>query len=201
MPGPVAHLLKQRTAHLHQRVESTVGIADDLSATRLQAVLGRFAGFWRANERPIDEWAVRDRDVAARLQWARRRRGEALRLDLLQLGLSVAGIAELPEPPAVFDEVDRYDVLGWLYVSEGSTLGGAVIDRVLRSRPATAALRMRTFTPYLEGPGPMWRAYLAVLDELAGADGAHTERALAAAEGTFRALNAWLAPIGAERAA
>jgi heme oxygenase len=199
--GPVARLLKERTAPVHERVEAIVGFRDDLSADRVRTVLCRFAGFWQAHERLIDEWAGHETDSALALQWSRRRRGEALRQDLLGFGLSVADLADLPEAPAIFVDLDTADVLGWLYVSEGSTLGGAVIDRAMRAQSGGASPQVRTFTPYLEGPGPMWREYQAQLGAWVGGDDDRARRVLDAADGTFRALEAWLLPIAVEDAA
>lgn len=202
MRSAVAQELKRQTAHTHERVEATLGLLDPQpSVERLRAVLGRFAGFWQGTERVLDDWAGREPAVAAQLAWPRRRRRDPLRHDLLRLGLSVREIAELPEAAPVFDPVDTADALGWLYVSEGSTLGGAVIDRTLRSVPDTDRLRLRTFTPYLEGPGPMWRAYLGILCGWVGDDPARGAAVVAAAVGTFTALESWLAPVAAETAA
>jgi heme oxygenase len=198
----VARLLKQHTAHSHERVEATLGLLDaGLSSDRLRTVLGRFAGFWQGTERLVDEWAAREAATADALNWPRRRRAEVLRQDLLRLGLTVRDLGEIPEAPPVFGAVDTAAALGWLYVSEGSTLGGAVIDRALRALPDGARLRVRTFAPYLEGPGPMWRSYLCCLDDWVGTDEARRDGVLAASLATFTALEAWLSPISAEAAA
>ncbi len=179
-----------------------LGLLDpQLSAARLSEVLSRFAGFWQGTEREIDEWAERAPVPAEQLRWTRRRRREVLRNDLLRLGLTVRDLNELPEAQSVFIIPDTSEVLGWLYVSEGSTLGGAVIDRTLRALPEGAALRLRTFTPYLEGPGPMWRDYLAYLSAWVGDDDLRADQVVAAAAHTFDSLEQWLAPLSAEDAA
>lgn len=92
------------------------------------------------------------------------------------------------------------EVLGWLYVTEGSTLGGAIIAR--RLPPLVAPLGVPAFLrPYPEGPGPMWQSYLAHLDEWVGADASRAERVVAAAVSTFDALEAWVRPLRIEDAA
>jgi heme oxygenase len=57
------------------------------------------------------------------------------------------------------------------------------------------------FTPYLEGPGPMWRSYLDVLENWTGADPERCAGVVTAATGTFEALERWLVPIDTEDAA
>ena len=197
MLSPVAQLLKQQTAGAHARVESALALdAADLSQCRLRAVLERFFGFWQGNERLIDEWAAGAPELATAVRWLRRRRGEVLRHDLLRMGRTVRELAELPEAPPALGFVDTADVFGWLYVSEGATLGGAVLDRGLRDR-----FSVRTFTPYLEGPGPMWSEYLEQLSGWVGTDDARRDRVVAAAVSTFTALEQWVAPLQQGRAA
>lgn len=196
MQDEVAQLLKRRTAGAHERVESALALLDGpLTIERVRVVLARFAGFWQGTERGLDRWAAAHPDAAAALSWRRRRRGEAQRRDLLHLGLTVRALAGLPEAPAVFDDPDHAQVLGWLYVSEGAALGGAIIDRRLRALPAVKPGRLHTFAPYLEGPGPMWRSYLAQLHAFVGGDPVRREAVVLAAEQTFAALEDWLAPI------
>jgi heme oxygenase (biliverdin-IX-beta and delta-forming) len=195
--SPVAQLLKERTAQTHARVEAILALTDpDLSRPRMLAVLERFFGFWQGNERLIDEWATREPDLARSVRWLRRRRGEVLRHDLLRMGRTLRDLAELPEAPAVFTTPDTADTLGWLYVSEGATLGGAVLDRTMPE-----ALRARTFAPYVEGPGPMWRAYLDLITEWVGDDATRRDRVVGAGMATFAALERWLVPLARDEAA
>lgn len=202
MRRAVVQQLKHHTAATHARVEDALGLLDpDLSAAQLRSVLERFAGFWQGNERLIDEWAEREPELAESLCWPRRRRREVLRSDLLRLGLTVRELTALPEAPAVFVDVDTADALGWIYVSEGTTLGGAITDRSLQALTQAEALRVRTFTPYLEGPGPMWRSYLSILEDWVGNDPGRCARVVDAATGTFDALERWLVEIDTEDAA
>ena len=202
MRSAVAQQLKQRTARSHANVEEVLDLlAPTLSGERLRAVLARFAGFWQSTERLLDEWADREPGLAEQLRWPRRRRREVLRSDLLRLGLTVRELNGLPEAPGVFVAPGTPQALGWLYVSEGATLGGAVIDRTLRGLPDGERLRVRTFTPYLEGPGPMWRDYLTTLTGWVGGDTHRSEQVVSAAELTFGALEQWLAPLAQGHAA
>jgi heme oxygenase len=194
--SPIARLLRQHTRDMHERVEASLGLLDPgLTAARLCDVLGRLAGFWAGTERAVDGWALDHPVPAGQLHWARRRRVEILRHDLLRLGMSRAAIADLPTAPTAFapGPVTDADVLGWLYVAEGSTLGGAVIDRT--RVPGSPMARVRALRPYPEGPGPMWREYLGYLRGWVGDDAERRDAVLAAGEASFLALADWLAPI------
>lgn len=204
MPQSVTTLLRQRTAAIHDRVETHLGLlAPDLTADRMRVVLAGFAGFWQGAERLLDSWAAAHPGAAGALRWPRRRRGEVIRHDLLRLGFTVrdlAAVAEAPPPFAALPPTSA-EVLGWLYVSEGSTLGGAVVDRALRAGREPLLVGLRTFTPYVEGPGPMWRGYRDYLDAWVGADAGRREAVAAAAEASFAALERWLAPDRVRRPA
>ena len=49
--------------------------------------------------------------------------------------------------------------MGRLYVLEGSTLGGAFIDRHLATVPELSGLRLRAFSPYGPETGAMWQGF------------------------------------------
>lgn len=154
------------------------------------AVLDLLHGFWAGTEPALDSWFTRHPEVAERLAWTRRAR-------LHRLDADRAVLAELcdvpPAPaavaPAVFADVDEAAVLGWLYVAEGSTLGGAVIDRLLRD--AGLPCRLQSFRPYAEGPQPMWRAYLEQLQAWTVDSPARTGLVVAAGVQAFAALEQW----------
>jgi heme oxygenase len=198
VPSPVAVRLRERTAATHERVEAGLNLLDPaLSATRLREVLARFAGFWHSTEQVVEQWAQSHPDAAAALSWRRRRRSEILRQDLMSLGMTGCAIAALPQAPDAFvpHAATEAQVLGWLYVSEGSTLGGAVIDRAGQHRPGSPLTTVRTFRPYVEGPGPMWRSYLDYLHGWVGDDPVRGNAVVAAGQTSFAALEQWLAPI------
>jgi heme oxygenase len=101
--------------------------------------------------------------------------------------------ADGPALPAVPD-TDR--ALGRLYVLEGSTLGGAFIDRHLASLPSLAGVRIRAFSPYGGETGAMWAAFRRVTRERVAAGG-DAEAMVDSARETFRALAAWCRPVAA----
>jgi heme oxygenase len=77
-----------------------------------------------------------------------------------------------------------------MYVLEGATLGGALIDRHLIALPQLAGVRLRAFSPYGSDTGSMWHAFRrAARDRIAG--GGNADAVVAAARGTFAVLAGW----------
>ena len=107
--------------------------------------------------------------------WAARRRAPALRDDLHRMELEIPAPGE---PPAFEDEAE---VLGGMYVLEGSRLGGAVLVRSVGP-----GLPTRFLSP---GDPAQWRAFQALLRERLTTD-AHVLRAGDAARAVF-ALFEW----------
>lgn len=195
-------MLRERTADMHRRLEDSLDLASpDVDADRLYDVLSRFHAFWAAAEPELDGWAGREPAVAATLDWPRRRRTARLAADVALLAARTGrGGDTLAAEPALVSP-DTAQALGWLYVSEGSTLGGAVITRAVQANPDTADMRLRSFAPYAEGPQPMWRAFQAVLETWTDGDQLRAERVAAAALHTFTALAEWTAVLSGDAAA
>lgn len=117
--------------------------------------------------------------------WPERRRTAALRSDLSLMGLA------LPEPASVTPFCGEAEVLGAIYVLEGSRLGAAVL---IRSVPDDFP---RSFLS--SGNPAAWRALASVLDErLSSPD--RFDRAASAACSVFAVFeNAARAYPGADR--
>ena len=187
----VLRVLRAGTAAEHRRVEDTLDLLDPrLDRDRLARVLTLMHGFWVAAEQGLDRWAASRPADARAVDWARRRRAGLFALDLEALGVPAS--AEVPALPAVGDSDQA---LGRLYVLEGSTLGGAFIDRHLAGLPALADVRIRGFSPYGPQTGAMWAAYRRAVREHVRAGG-DAGRVLASARETFRALADWCRPAG-----
>jgi heme oxygenase (biliverdin-IX-beta and delta-forming) len=110
------------------------------------------------------------------------------RLSLIQRDLARLGAA--PEASNVFDLDDvgsRSAAWGSLYVMEGSTLGGQLIAKALRSHAAWApAEGLGYFDPHGPRTVAMWRALCSALE--AAAPSLDVDAATAAAQLTFRRL-------------
>ena len=143
----------------------------------LQAQAGAFMGVEAALDVADAETHLPD--------WHERRRSTALRSDLFLMGLA------LPEPAAVAPFRGEAEVLGAIYVLEGSRLGGAVL---IRSVPDDLPKSFLT-----SGNPAAWRALASVLDErLSSPD--RFDRAASAACSVFAVFeNTARAYLGADR--
>ena len=185
-PDAVLQRLRTATAADHTRVETALDLLDpDLTVARLRDTVGRLHAFWVAAERGLDAWAAREPHEAAAIGWHRRRRAGLFAADLTALG--GRGAAPAPGLPPV---ADTAGALGRLYVLEGSTLGGRIIDRHLATVPALTGVRVRAFSPYGHDTGRMWHAVRAAVRQHAAEHGS-AERMVAAAVDTFAGLAAW----------
>jgi heme oxygenase (biliverdin-IX-beta and delta-forming) len=123
---------------------------------------------------------------------SRMARLEAVIADLADLGL------ERPEdhaPPAA-EGVALPEALGWLYVVEGSNLGGAFLLKPAKALGLSETHGARHMVDPEEGPAAVWRAFKAGL-EAPVLTAAEEARVIAGAEAAFARAHAlarrWLA--------
>lgn len=88
--------------------------------------------------------------------------------DLADLG------ADVPHEPLASLGVGMPQALGWLYVSEGSTLGAAFLFKEAeRSLGLSAGFGARHLAAYPEGRAKVWRRFVASLDDQAMPEASH----------------------------
>lgn len=192
----VLQQLREHTASFHKQIEQNPyakGIMDQsLSLDGYQAYLAKFYGFVEPIERAIasrPEWEAYD------FRFAERTKADLIASDLRELGLSDADIAALPRCEELPDVSDFEGALGYLYVLEGSTLGGQVIMRqfakFLPVRPDTNG---RYFNSYGDDVRARWGEFRELLESAAARGGDSAERRIVqAATDTFRLLDQWIA--------
>ena len=141
--------------------------------------LAKMYGFMQPYEAALRRHAA---DFGPEWQLEQRYRAHFILEDLATLGY----LNEPPVCPALPPLATRPQLLGALYVLEGSTLGGQVIARQL----AAAGIAGRTFFGgRAERTGPLWKQFTPQL-EAAAAD--HPEAVVHSAMLTFKTLAAWL---------
>ncbi|CAA9233398.1 MAG: bacteriophytochrome heme oxygenase BphO [uncultured Blastococcus sp.] len=182
--------LRLGTAAEHEDVERTLDLLHPgLERARLIRILDRMHAFWVAAEADLDRWAAGFPADAAAVDWPRRRRARLFADDLRTLGSAPAAGSPRLSPVHGTDQA-----LGRLYVLEGSTLGGVVIDRHLASLPALADVRVTAFSPYGAATGSMWAAFRRVTRERVAAGGDPAVM-VDSARATFGALADWCRPV------
>ncbi len=182
--GALLARLRTLTRPAHDKLEGTLGLLDQrLGLEAYRKVLERFYGFWRGWEPQV---AVLFQDAAF---LAPRRRMHLLQADLAIAGLSAHEIDVLPVCPVLILR-NAVEALGSLYVMEGSTLGGRVIERNVEQCLGLDGRRGCTyFAGYGTDTGRMWRSFLARLDQAPMTD---AEQVADGAVTTFERLAWWL---------
>lgn len=191
--GDVLRRLRSGTASAHEAVDRSLDLLDpQLTPARLAGVLTRMHGFWQAAEAGLDAWAAARPADAVPLQWGRRRRAHLFAADLATLGAAPPRTPDQPELPELPALPGTEEALGRLYVLEGSTLGGAWIDRHLAGLPQLSGTRLRAFSPYGAQTGAMWHGFRSATRAHVAAGG-DAGRVVAAAQQTFTAFAGWCA--------
>ena len=182
--------LKAQTAPHHARVEGLLDLMrPDLTLARLRWWVERFYGFlaaWEPRAAAVARGTALAEDVASRAKTHR------LVADLRELDLTAKQIAALPLCDALPPLRDVPDLLGQMYVLEGSTLGGAVIARhVERTLGLSGGTGYSYFQSYGLATAARWRSFKQTLVD--HSDLIHDHRIIDSACGAFDALHNWLA--------
>ena len=187
-PASMRRRLQEATQVQHRNVERHFALGDCGSTmTGYRRLLETLWGF----QAPLETQLMQVDWQGSGIVMAARCKAAWLRADLLYLGLDAASIAQLAQCDTLPPLKDMAAGLGALYVLEGSTLGGQVILKILRTRLAIdPEAGARFFASYGRQIGVMWRDYLAVLE--------YAARALPVADAieqsaldTFMAFDGW----------
>ncbi len=177
--------LKDETRDVHESLERDLDLLrPDLTLERYQRIVERLYGFYQPWEDAVKPL------VTHHLPDFTERRSKVPRLleDLTYLGRKPSKLPLCKGLPAC----QRWpDLLGALYVTEGSTLGGQIISRQLEQMLGLSARRGTAFfSSYGLQVGSMWRSFCSTLQSQTPV---HQEDAvIAAARQTFIAMHQWL---------
>jgi len=151
-------------------------------------LIGRFYGFYAPLELRMAQVPSLN---AACPDYPKRRKTARLEQDLCKLGLSADAVAKLPrctELPAINTEADA---LGSLYVTEGATLGGAIISRhVSAVLGITAETGCAFFLSYGDERGSMWKGLSEILNNIS--EEPNKLAVIQSACATFQTFDTWL---------
>jgi heme oxygenase (biliverdin-IX-beta and delta-forming) len=160
----ILNRLRTETRPQHEQTE-TVLYADKLMAGLLvRAEYEHLLVIHYRFHEALETALARHANFFADYDHTTRRKTPWLRADLAQVGLPI------PAPmPGLFAGWSGYQLLGALYVAEGSTLGGRVIARALSRTPdlVELAATAQFFTGYGDQTGLLWKAFGTYLTEKA----------------------------------
>jgi heme oxygenase len=150
--------LKAATHSTHDSLDKRVMAADIFASrdsfTRFLRVQYRF-------HRDIDALYAHQGLLALIPDLAERRRLPKIASDLQDLGSDVP----VHSTPLVDANISLPNALGWLYVAEGSNLGGTVLFKLARDRlQLHADFGARHLAAHADGAARHWRSFTAALD-------------------------------------
>jgi heme oxygenase len=192
--------LREETADLHAGLERTLPLGCAvLGREEYARVLAAFRGFFATWESE----ALRHAPASLLPLVRERQRLPLLDADLAQLGEGTPSATAL-DPAQLPDLGDPAQLLGSMYVLEGSRLGGQIIAKRVRdivpgaraghaSGPAVAF-----FTGFGPETGRRWKSFCSVLEAFAITP-SDAARMISAARATFLAFDLWMratSPLG-----
>ncbi len=189
--SPIRYVLKEATDPVHQRLHRHDGFSavacGTVSRDDYITLLKRLYGFHFIFDQRIAQAA---QTFGSTLEVGKRQRASHVVQDLLTLGVDEHAIADIALCEAMHEFVTSGDVLGALYVVEGSTLGGLVLARALSPLLGPGVEGRRFFLGYGDRHGAMWQSFLDELDANAGPG--RQEQIVNGALRTFHEFEAWM---------
>lgn len=184
----IAQTLKAATTESHEALEAMV-------LPRLQAItspqdyarlLKDFYGYFKPVEDAVAPFITR----TILPDWAQRRKAHAILNDLAALQQP---FDHLPLATALPSVNNLPQAMGALYVMEGSTLGGRGITKMLLKKEDVLLTidHLQFFNGYGEATGPMWMAFVNVLNSFPFSDD-EVAQLTESANSTFNHFNTWL---------
>lgn len=183
-------LLKIETAKNHQEIETKMSfMKPDLSFAEYTDQLKRFYGFYAGFESQVST----NLEISALIDWGARKKVQLIEQDLAALDFLQTEKLSTWQPLQSVNS--NAEILGALYVIEGSTLGGQFIFLNLKKTLNLSAERGASFfAGYGSKTGQMWRSFVEVLDShvLSKED---KLVALKSAQNTFDEFGEWLSAV------
>lgn len=184
----IRELLREETRSEHHAIEGIMPFArPGFDRAGYQALLERFYAFYQ----PLEEKFLDSADLRERgFDYSARVKTPLLEQDIRNLGGEPARVA--PAPASALPAFSSSDeLLGALYVVEGSTLGGQVLSKNLSEKLHLNDEQTSFYSSYGVSTGQKWAEFLAFLKAQNG-DSAKNARVLEGARETFRSLRLWL---------
>ena len=160
-PGPVLTRLRAATAAAHKDLERNFAVAARAATPLGRGLLARDYYLLHAQaERALAPWLM----SVPGLDYADRRRTPLLKTSLRRLGVATPSLGAAPEFPALDGCAEA---LGFLYVIEGSALGGRTILRSL-ARTGIDLSGLDFLDPYGPLTAKSWGSFVRVIEREVG---------------------------------
>ncbi len=178
-------MLKERTSMQHSQIENTPLVSklinNTITLSEYQLLIRKFYGYIAPSEELIQK-------LTSRYLLIQREKSLSLLSDLAVFGIEKHSV----EFCCCLPLLETYEqVLGYMYVMEGSTLGGQIIAKKLQE---TLNLTPENGASYFYGYGKntrnKWAEFCQLLDDRKHYE--HTYEILIAASQTYSTLNDWL---------
>ncbi len=177
-PAPsLSQRLKAETAEQHERMHALMAQGNPFADRDSYA---RFVAAQYLFQRDVEHLFLNPVVQATVPDLEMRGRQEASLADLADLGVAK------PEGEWGSTGVGMPAALGWLYVSEGSTLGAAFLFKEAKERLGLSeTFGARNLAAYPQGRALAWRAFVASMDAPALADPALQDQVIAGANAAY----------------
>jgi heme oxygenase len=179
--------LKKETLTAHQQLEKLLvyRIRSINSVEKYIALLKIFYGFYQPLEGLMEP--LIHKEIIP--DYDERRKSAALLEDIRHLLQEDTRVILCPQPPAI---TNTGAALGALYVLEGSTLGGAIIAKMIRTKiSGLPGESLRFFTSYGEQTTEKWAAFRQALNAWATTQ-QQKEAIIFGANETFQQFHNWI---------
>lgn len=179
--------LKSTTKAAHDELEKNLDLlSPELSLDDYINVLKKFYGVYRPVEAQI-------RNSSFGSFFSDRYKLSHLIADLKHFGLTDSEINSLPVHEEFHNNASLAELLGILYVLEGSTLGSLILSKHFASRFDLTTLNGLTFfTAYGANTMPRWMEWKAISERLETEWNLARETVLNSANKTFSELRIWM---------
>lgn len=179
--------LKSATKISHDQLEKELDLlSPDVTLTDYKRILERFWGVYLPVENHI-------RNSELKNMYEGRWKSDLLKDDLLKLGSAKKEIDELPLCEVFQRPMSLSEILGTLYVLEGSSLGALILTKHFHSKFNLRNLNgLSFFTGYEDKTLMMWKEWRALSENMAREKNLSSSAIVSQAINTFTELRNWL---------
>jgi len=181
---PRSKRLKARTTGTHERLDQTIMAGKPFASRESYALFVEVQYQFHRDINALYDDAALD---ALLPDLKGRRRFEQVCQDMIDLGFDLPAADGAPAFPAGSD-IDLPTALGWLYVAEGSNLGGTILYKMAAKLGLDRDFGARHLAAHPDGAARHWREFTAALDAVP-LSAEQEQQVIDAADAAFRSVH------------